>query len=374
MVSAICTLKACLSTCVIAGTALATLALVIINIYIPCLLFPNHPPFTPLATTAIVVVHALLLGMTFWSLALVKLTNPGFVPRPKDLTPSEVRAIEAGNLEYCPPITEEHLSREFIACDRDGNPNFCETCQILRPARSSHCHALGRCVVKLDHFCPMLYSAIGVGNYKYYIQFLWWTLALAVYLQVIGFFALVRAEEKGWFIGLGTLASVIGDLWLFPLFAMHLKLVMSNVATREDFEPFLTEFHPCAKRDPCLQITENERAWRYVRCNIQYHATRYEKFPADLPMVVVRMDISRRPWDLDSKWENWCSVMGPRVWDWFLPTRSTNDVGKILEFEYNERTKSMLRKEANEAIEEINRQDTAFAFSQAKLKEKVEYN
>jgi DHHC palmitoyltransferase len=374
MVSGIPTLKACLSTFVIAGTALATLALVIVNIYIPCLLFPNHPPFSPLATTAILLVHALLLGMTFWSLALVKLTNPGFVPRPKDLTPSEVRAIEAGTLECVPPMTYELESREFIVCDRDGKLNICETCNILRPARTSHCDALGRCVVKLDHFCPMLYSAIGVGNYKYYIQFLWWTLALAIYLQVIGFFALVRAEEKGWFLGLGTLVSIIGDMWLFPLFSMHLNLVASNVATREDVEPSVPEFHPCARNGECIQIIENERARKYVRCNLQYYATRYEKFPAYLEWVIVSMDISRRPWELDSKWENWCSVMGTHVWEWFLPLRTTNGEGNFWEFEFNERTKKELREKANEAIAEINRQDAALVFSQAKLKEKVEYN
>jgi hypothetical protein len=91
-------------------------------------------------------------------------------------------------------------------------------------------------------------------------------------------------------------------------------------------------------------------------------------------MVIVRMDITRRPWDLDSKWENWCSVMGAHFWEWLLPVRCRNGEGRLWDFEYNERTKRMLRKKANEAIAEINRQDAAFAFSQAKLREKIEYN
>ena len=33
----------------------------------------------------------------------------------------------------------------------------------------------GRCIVKLDHYCPWTNNAIGVRNHKFFLLFIWYT-------------------------------------------------------------------------------------------------------------------------------------------------------------------------------------------------------
>ncbi|KAK1918133.1 hypothetical protein P3342_000853 [Pyrenophora teres f. teres] len=39
-------------------------------------------------------------------------------------------------------------------CDYQGVPNWCEKCHNWKPDRTHHCKELGRCVRKMDHYCP----------------------------------------------------------------------------------------------------------------------------------------------------------------------------------------------------------------------------
>ena len=52
------------------------------------------------------------------------------------------------------------------------NDNLCKTCKFIKPARSKHCSLCGICVGKFDHHCPWINSCVGVGNYHYFLNFL----------------------------------------------------------------------------------------------------------------------------------------------------------------------------------------------------------
>ena len=349
-----------ISTCTLFITIAATLALVIVNIYVPSLRLSN-PIFSPVVTALLIAIHTFLLAMTVWSVVRVKTTNPGYVPRPHKLVRSEVRAIEEDRLEYAPLTQHELLSLEFIPCDKDGNPKRCDTCHIFKPARASHCKELGRCIIKFDHFCPTLFSAIGAGNYKYFIQMLCWAMALVTYLQIVAVFAVRRVGNGGWFIALGTLASFVADIGILPLLALHLNWTLDNVATKENVGPHVT-CTPGLENGKCILIVPNPRAQKFVRCNVERYFLRYNCCVPRCKFVVVPLDINSKPWQLDSKFANWCSVMGTKWWEWILPVRPTRmerETGKWWEFEYNERTKEELRQKVNEKLGQMKREEKA---------------
>ena len=345
-----------LSTCMLFTTIAATVALLIVNIYVPSLRLSN-PIFNPVITAILLSIHGFLLAMTLWSLICVKTTNPGYIPRPHKLVRSEVRAIEGDRLEYAALTQHESLSREFILCDKDGNPERCDTCKTFTPARTSHCTELGRCVKKFDHFCPLVFYAIGVGNYRYFIQLLCWAMALATYLQIVAFVTVRQVGSGGWLIGLGRLASFFADIMIPPLLALHLNLIFDNVTTGEDVGLEIA-YTPRLENGKCIPVVPSSRSQKFVRCNVEGYFLRYSRCLPHCKFVVVTLDINSKPWQLDSKCGNWCRVMGTNWWEWILPVslkRMERECGtrKWWEFEFNERTKKELRRKANKKLAEM---------------------
>jgi len=49
---------------------------------------------------------------------------------------------------------EQFWMRDTFVCDAEGRPKFCSTCLNYKPDRAHHCKEVGRCVRKMDHYCP----------------------------------------------------------------------------------------------------------------------------------------------------------------------------------------------------------------------------
>lgn len=52
------------------------------------------------------------------------------------------------------PGLEDFYKREVFTCESDGRPIWCSTCLNWKLDRAHHCREVGRCVRKMDHFCP----------------------------------------------------------------------------------------------------------------------------------------------------------------------------------------------------------------------------
>lgn len=62
-------------------------------------------------------------------------------------------ALEDGTTE--PPLGLDFFyKRDIFECETDGMPRWCSTCKMWKPDRSHHSSELGKCVFKMDHFCP----------------------------------------------------------------------------------------------------------------------------------------------------------------------------------------------------------------------------
>lgn len=49
---------------------------------------------------------------------------------------------------------ESFYTKDVFVCQEDGRPLWCTTCCQYKTDRAHHCRELGRCVRKMDHFCP----------------------------------------------------------------------------------------------------------------------------------------------------------------------------------------------------------------------------
>ncbi|KFB38703.1 hypothetical protein ZHAS_00006104 [Anopheles sinensis] len=58
---------------------------------------------------------------------------------------------------------------------------MCTRCETYRPPRAHHCRICKRCIRRMDHHCPWINNCVGERNQKYFLQFLLYVCALAVY-------------------------------------------------------------------------------------------------------------------------------------------------------------------------------------------------
>ena len=59
--------------------------------------------------------------------------------------------------------------------------NYCNTCYVVRPPRTSHCSICDNCVERFDHHCTYLGTCIGKRNFKYFYF-------LLLFLNISGIF------------------------------------------------------------------------------------------------------------------------------------------------------------------------------------------
>ncbi|EAA26840.1 zf-DHHC-domain-containing protein [Neurospora crassa] len=74
----------------------------------------------------------------------------------------------------------------------------CETCHLLKPARSKHCSICKKCVGRMDHHCIFINNCVGANNQRWFILLLLSTAILTLYGGVLGL-VIIRAKIQARF-------------------------------------------------------------------------------------------------------------------------------------------------------------------------------
>lgn len=98
--------------------------------------------------------------MALWSLMMATTTDPGAVPMGARPLRSNLEAGEDDAIIVERDVTRGGLQRRRgVRRCRKCNDNY-------KPSRAHHDSVTGRCIVKMDHFCPWVGNAIGICNHK----------------------------------------------------------------------------------------------------------------------------------------------------------------------------------------------------------------
>jgi hypothetical protein len=92
----------------------------------------------------------------------------------------------------------------------------CGHCDSYKPPLAHHDRVSGRCISRMDHFCPWMNNAIGAGNQKNFLLFLIYTDLASMYMYAI--VAVHLVDDDIAFTGTGlVLARVLIFLLLFAI-------------------------------------------------------------------------------------------------------------------------------------------------------------
>uniref|UniRef100_A0A671DGW3 Palmitoyltransferase n=3 Tax=Rhinolophus ferrumequinum TaxID=59479 RepID=A0A671DGW3_RHIFE len=123
-----------------------------------------------------------------------------------------------------------------------GAVRFCDRCHLIKPDRCHHCSVCAMCVLKMDHHCPWVNNCIGFSNYKFFLQFLAYSVLYCLYIATTVFSYFI----KYWRGELPSVRSKFHVLFLLfvacmffvslvVLFGYHCWLVSRNKTTLEAF-------------------------------------------------------------------------------------------------------------------------------------------
>jgi len=181
-----------------------------------------------------------LFGLGMISFLRTVFDEPGRVPDSWIVGADDVE--EASTL--LPP------SLPVLETKHDGSRRICRKSKpnVYKPDRSHFCRQLGRCVLKMDHFCPWTNSCIGFGNHKFFLLFVFYMTVCVTFIVAMlapQFARYVDAAERN----LGQLASqeefrvsfvflglCLLSAALVPFFGFHAYLVTTNYTTIEFLE------------------------------------------------------------------------------------------------------------------------------------------
>eukprot|EP01095_Lingulamoeba_sp_RSL-Kostka_P003647 TRINITY_DN1461_c0_g1_i1.p1 TRINITY_DN1461_c0_g1~~TRINITY_DN1461_c0_g1_i1.p1 ORF type:complete len:387 (-),score=69.81 TRINITY_DN1461_c0_g1_i1:108-1268(-) len=264
----------------ISGPNRFTFRQAVIMIIIPLILMftlviPLYFLFLPFIGILVYLIYIFLGSISLINLFKAAYTDPGILPKstfPEPVDYKEPSKDDKNHENQTEDLSEETNEKEELIGYNDSikmpikviyihgrkiKMKFCDTCQIYRPPRASHCRMCNNCVDRFDHHCVWIGNCVGKRNYNYFIAFVWstWVLLLltaafcVIHLILVG----VLLDHDGFFNNLfygfisippyniicPVLVAIYSIIFLLPLSALsfyYLQLIALNITTNEDIK------------------------------------------------------------------------------------------------------------------------------------------
>ncbi|KAF8460330.1 DHHC palmitoyltransferase-domain-containing protein [Kalaharituber pfeilii] len=268
-------------------------------------------------------------------------------PPPTDYSISRPQSLAQWML---PKNLHEFYNMDAFICENDGLPRWCYHCNCWKPDRSHHCGELGRCVRKMDHFCPWVGGVVGETSFKYFYQTVCYGVLYCAYLLIVTAVMIHDRGTKGYSIP-STWVVLLVLTCFFGLFCAGMtttttKFILRNTTTIDNISA-ASKVYQIAIYDPYTSGTSNDTG----SCDSPYTSTVTEDGMTNMPsrrersnfsgkritfpdadpamlsigavprrtFVIAKTEPGENPWCLESRMENFKEVMGYRLWEWWLP-------------------------------------------------------
>ncbi|OJD27231.1 hypothetical protein ACJ73_01381 [Blastomyces percursus] len=236
---------------------------------------------------------------------------------------------------------EAFYLKDVFVCKEDGRPPWCSTCYQFKSDRAHHCREVGRCIRKMDHFCPWVGGVISETSFKFFIQFLFYTfLFTALILVVFAIFVAEYRRETGklivhWVVVLGM--SALFCLFSLGMLGSSIQLACLNSSTIENLDRRTKVWTLAILIPTSLKFntdgTESQAAppFPIVSFSLPFGACSPLQNTSDVGgSNVLRRDFAilhtkpgENPWDLGSPLANLKEVMGYSFLSWFSPLKNS---------------------------------------------------
>ncbi|XP_028765223.1 probable protein S-acyltransferase 7 [Neltuma alba] len=196
-----------------------------------------------------VLIMVIVIVLTIFVLTVLLLTSgrdPGIIPR--NAYPPEPDDSDFSDMINNGQSPRRRLPRtkDVIVNGRPVRTKYCDTCQLYRPPRCSHCSVCDNCVERFDHHCPWVGQCIGLRNYRFFYTFVFSSTLLCLYVHGFCWVYIKRimdSEEKSiWRAMIKTPASIALIIYTFiciwfvgGLTVFHTYLISTNQTTYENF-------------------------------------------------------------------------------------------------------------------------------------------
>ncbi|KAL5627467.1 hypothetical protein BROUX41_003620 [Berkeleyomyces rouxiae] len=313
----------------------------------------KHAPAAVLL--ALLFVFFLLAAVCYLRTLYIVKTNPAIVPLLTDatepVTSEKTRRMrprsqrqgtaprDAGvtELERANDAEAWFSTRRVFVCESDGLPRWCSECRQRKPDRAHHSSDLGRCVYKMDHFCPWVGGVVSETSFKFFTQFTIYCFAFCAVVLACNAYGLALRMQLGESADGVSVACIVVSgffgIFCFLMSCTSIRYILMNqtnidmmkrgmsvyLAVLMDPIPSPSQF-PATGSQPSAHHGFFTKTYPLDATRDLYPGAegRAEALPAPRTFAILRTEPGENPWDLGWK-RNWQQVMGTELLEWLLP-------------------------------------------------------